>query len=71
MAWRRGQQYSQDLRERILSSVDGGTPVYRVAKLFRVSVSYIYKALIGCVAPVTAARTRTGAIGRASSITSS
>ena len=45
MTWRRGQCYSQDLRDRVLSSVDDGTPVYRTAKLFRVSVSYIYKAL--------------------------
>ena len=45
MTWRRGQCYSQDLRDRVLSSVDDGTPVYRTAKLFRVSVSYIYKAV--------------------------
>src|SRR5437016_12718340 len=35
MAWRRGQSYSEDLRARVLA-----------ARLFRVSVSYIYKALI-------------------------
>ena len=45
MAWRRGQAYSQDLRDRILSVVDGGLGVYRAAALYRVSVSYIYKAL--------------------------
>ncbi len=45
MAWKRGQAYSQDLRDRVLGSVDGGTGVYAVAELFRVSVSYIYKAL--------------------------
>ena len=45
MAWRRGQAYSQDLRDRVLAAVDGGMPVYRAAPLFNVSVSYIYKAL--------------------------
>ena len=45
MAWRRGQAYSQDLRERVLAAVDGGLGAYRAAALFRVSVSYIYKAL--------------------------
>ena len=45
MAWRRGQAYSQDLRDRVLSAVDGGLGVYRAAELFDVSVSYIYKAL--------------------------
>ncbi len=45
MSWRRGQRYSQDLRDRVLSAVDAGGPVYRVATTFEVSVSYIYKAL--------------------------
>lgn len=45
MAWRRGQGYSQDLRDRILAAVDGGHGAYWVAELFSVSVSYIYKAL--------------------------
>jgi transposase len=45
MAWRRGQSYSEDLRERVLAAVDGGIGVYEAAPLFRVSVSYIYKAL--------------------------
>jgi len=45
MTWRSGQAYSQDLRERVLASVDGGLRVREVAPLFRVSVSYIYKAL--------------------------
>lgn len=44
MSWRRGQAYSQDLRDRVLAAVDGGMPVYRAAPLFKVSVSYIYKA---------------------------
>ena len=46
MSWRSGQSYSQDLRDRILAAVDDGQPVRRVAPLFGVSVSYIYKALI-------------------------
>lgn len=43
MSWRRGQSYSQDLRDRVLAAVDGGVEVPAVAALFRVSVSYIYK----------------------------
>lgn len=46
MAWRRGQRYSQDLRDRVLSAVDGGMAARKAAVTFRVSVSYIYKALI-------------------------
>ena len=46
MAWRQGQSYSEDLRGRVLAAVDGGLAVRAAAKLFRVSVSYIYKALI-------------------------
>ena len=45
MVWRVGLSYSQDLRERVLAAVDAGRPVREVALLFRVSVSYIYKAL--------------------------
>ena len=40
-----GVAYSQDLRERVMAAVDGGLGVYSAAPLFRVSVSYIYKAL--------------------------
>ena len=46
MTWRSGQPYSQDLRERILSAVDAGMAVREAAPLFRVSISYIYKAMI-------------------------
>lgn len=46
MAWRRGQSYSEDLRARVLAAVDGGVAARAAAELFRVSVSYIYKALI-------------------------
>jgi transposase len=40
-----GAAYSSDLRERVIAAVDGGLGAYRAAALFRVSVSYIYKAL--------------------------
>lgn len=44
--WRRGRSYAEDLRGRVLAAVDGGMAVRQAAPLFRVSVSYIYKALI-------------------------
>src|SRR4029078_2038526 len=40
-----GRPYSQDLRERVMAAVDGGMRVYAAAPGFRVSGSYIYKAL--------------------------
>jgi len=46
MAWRQGQSYSEDLRARVLAAVDGGMAARVAATVFRVSVSYIYKALI-------------------------
>src|SRR5438477_12772626 len=46
MAWRRGQSYSEDLRARVLAAIDGGMAARAAARLFRVSLSYIYKALI-------------------------
>jgi transposase len=46
MAWCQGQSYSEDLRGRVLAAVDGGMAARAAAKLFRVSASYIYKALI-------------------------
>src|SRR3712207_1031945 len=45
MAWRSGQSYSADLRGRVLTAVDEGSAIAAMAELFRVSVSYIYKAL--------------------------
>jgi transposase len=45
MGWRSGQAHSQDLRDRVLAAVDGGLRVREAAPLFRVSISYIYKAL--------------------------
>lgn len=46
MGWRSGQSYSQDLRDRVLAAVDGGMAVRQAAPLFKVSIAYIYKALI-------------------------
>jgi transposase len=46
MAWRQGQSYSEDLRGRVLAAVDGGMAARAAANVFRVSVSYIYKAVI-------------------------
>ena len=46
MVWRQGQSYSEDLRARVLAAVDGGLAARAAAELFRVSVSYIYKALV-------------------------
>ena len=45
MAWKSGQSHSADLRSRGLAAVDGGAPARQVAERFRVSVSYVYKAL--------------------------
>ena len=44
--WRRGRSYAQDLRARVLAAVDGAMAMREAAPLFRVSVSYIYKALM-------------------------
>jgi transposase len=46
MGWRSGQSYSQDLRDRVLAAVDGGMAVRHAAVTFKVSIAYIYKALI-------------------------
>jgi transposase len=46
MVWRQGQSYSEDLRARVLATIDGGMAARAAAELFRVSVSYIDKALI-------------------------
>lgn len=46
MGWRSGQSYAQDLRDRVLAAVDDGMAVRQVAATFKVSVAYIYKALI-------------------------
>ncbi len=40
-----GRPYSQDLRDRVMRAVDEGHPVYELADVLGISVSYIYKAL--------------------------
>jgi transposase len=45
MGWRRGQAYHQDLRERVFEVADTGPSVGGVARLLRVSVSYVSKVL--------------------------
>ena len=38
-----GKPYSQDLRERVIATIDSGTRVCAAARLFLVSVSYVSK----------------------------
>ena len=45
MSWRRGQAYAQHLRDRVLAAIDRGMGAYEAARLFQVSVSWIYKAV--------------------------
>ncbi len=45
MLWRRGQAYSQDLRDLFFAAADDGEPVGRIAVLLRVSVSHVSKVL--------------------------
>ena len=45
MSWRSGQAYAQHLRDRVLAAIDRGMGAYEAARLFQVSVSWIYKAL--------------------------
>src|SRR5690348_674230 len=45
MSWRRGQAYSQHLRDRVLAAADQGLRVGEVATRFSVSVSYVSKVL--------------------------
>ena len=44
MAWRSGQSYSADLRERVLAAVAGRLPATAVAERFGVSLSFICEA---------------------------
>lgn len=43
MGWRRGQAYSQDLRDKVMAAFDTGEPARDVAERFAVSISFIYK----------------------------
>jgi len=45
MGWTPGRAYHQDLRERVFQFADAGTSVSGVAKVLRVSVSYVSKVL--------------------------
>ena len=45
MLWQRGKAYSQDLRERVFAAADDGQRVGQIARLLRVSVSYVSKVL--------------------------
>ena len=47
MLWTRGKAYPQELRERVLVAYDEGDRVGRIARRFKVSVSYVSK-VIGC-----------------------
>ena len=58
-----GKPYSQDLRERVIASVDLGGRVYAIAPVLQVSVSYIYKAL-GRRRATGETTARTGRAGR-------
>jgi transposase len=46
MGTKMGRPYSQDLRDRVFSAIDGGMTPAEVAELFEVDVSYVYKVLI-------------------------
>ncbi|HME28144.1 MAG TPA: hypothetical protein VKI44_43625 [Acetobacteraceae bacterium] len=45
MLWQQGKAYSQDLRERVFATSDDGARVGQIARLLRVSVSYVSKVL--------------------------
>ena len=45
MLWQHGKSYSQDLRERVLAAADDGQRVGQIARMLRVSVSYVSKVL--------------------------
>ncbi len=45
MLFRKGQAYSQDLRERVFALFDAGDAAGEIAEALRVSVSYVSKAL--------------------------
>jgi transposase len=46
MGTKMDRPYSQDLRDRVFSAMDGGMTAAEVAEVFEVDVSYVYKALI-------------------------
>ena len=58
-----GKPYSQDLRERVIATVDSGTRVCATARLFLVSVSYVSK-VVGRERATGETTARTGRAGR-------
>lgn len=58
-----GKPYSQDLRERVIATVESGTRVCATARLFLVSVSYVSK-VIGRRRASGEATARVGRAGR-------
>ena len=58
-----GKPYSQDLRERVIASVDSGTRVCAASRLFLVSVSYVSK-VVGRRDTTGETTARTGRAGR-------
>jgi transposase len=58
-----GKPYSQDLRERVIATVDSGTRVCAAARLFLVSVSYVSK-VVGRRRTTGETTARTGRAGR-------
>ena len=58
-----GKPYSQDLRERVISTVDTGTRVCATARLFLVSVSYVSK-VVGRQRTTGETTARVGRAGR-------
>jgi transposase len=56
-----GKPYSQDLRERVIATVDSGVRVCAAARLFLVSVSYVSKVVGRC----RASGETTARVGRA------
>ena len=57
-----GKPYSQDLRDRVVATVDCGTRVGATARLFRVSVSYVSK-VVGRVRTSGETTARVGRVG--------
>lgn len=45
MAWRRGQSYAQDLRDRVFAAADAGSAVGKIAETLFVTSSYVSKVL--------------------------
>lgn len=65
MAWRPGQSYAQDLRDRVFAHADAGRRVGAIAAALQVGISYVSKALSRRKATgETAARPQCGHVPR-------